>query len=453
MLKSTFVFFVFIALSITQSRAQTMVPCFKSKEDSLKYNAILRFYENLDRPPTQWELDSIQKIHQNINMFFKAIYMPSNPEILLDSLLSSTKPDTITAIILSGKSYKQIPKELRKFPNLAYLEIVNTNITKIPRSLRHNPHLKKILIQENNPGKKLKFSKNKSINHATIHTGHENSPTLRIHKLDNLHTLHFYDNELDAIPKKLHKNKNLQELRFTNCYFNTPPSFQKGKKYPIHTLIFSKCKITQTPLNLHGFSALKTLTLNENSIHQVNPGLGALKHLESLSFYKNNLKEIPAQVFELPSLKQIDLYHNEISRIQPEIKNLTNLKILYLSHNKIYSLPSEIGELKNLKELYVHHNKLSYLPETIANLQNLEVLHFNDNLFQDFPMQILKLNSLEDLDFSGNSLEKLPSLNVSFPHLKYLKIDKNPYGKQFLASEEHQNSINSLKSIGIRVFD
>jgi Leucine-rich repeat (LRR) protein len=283
--------------------------------------------------------------------------------------------DSITKISVLGKGRRKLPDSLYRYRNLEDLELIDFKLRRLPKKL----HVKRLILYNNFPSKRLKLSKNSTITTLTIR-----------------------GDEKGMLPKRYDKLRDLQWLTL------------------------SRNNLKEVP-DLEGCKNLKTLNVNNNFIGRIPPGIGKLTKLENLSLYKNNLSEIPAHLYTMTSLRVIDLYFNRIKTISPAIANWKNLEILYLANNEIYSIPNEIGELTNLRELYLHHNKISNLPASIGNITSLSVLRINNNGMIEWPAGLVNLKALTNFDCSFNQFETLPIADLDFRNMKILSIGGNPW--------------------------
>jgi Leucine-rich repeat (LRR) protein len=407
-------------------------PVFKSKNDSLKYTTaqlvIRQMMEgkNFNAQKLDSLLVTIQKLRANSIIGYRKIYSPHSTFFSFDSL--STKPNRtgITKLSISTKHYRKISREILACKNLEELELVNTSIQKIPKSLQKLPQLKTISVYNNLSKRPLKLGKNKNIKKLIIRGDHPELIPINYAKLPNLNNLDLADNEMTAFPRGTSKNKFLKELNLSsNKLTLTKDKIRMHSS--LEKLDLGKNKISEIPNSIQFFPVLKALTCNHNAIAKVNVAIARLQKLEELSFYSNQLVAIPKGVYQLPNLREIDLYYNQIEKVDSAVANWHKLEVLYLANNKVFSLPESLGELHQLQALYLHNNRISSLPESIGNLNQLKVLRINNNLLTLLPSSVSKLILLENLDVSNNSLYTLPDGFINKAPLKILALVSNPW--------------------------
>jgi Leucine-rich repeat (LRR) protein len=425
----------FILIKASSVIAQQSVPVFNNRTDSIEYaNLQVAIQDTFKRERTAesaQELDSLFKLQFALRekiIGYKTIYTPDKTFTSYEDLFSGkVNPVTVTKLSLSG-GYTKIPKNIISCTNLEELELVNTNVKKLPKSLARLPKVKSIYVYNNETKRPLKLGKN-----------------------DVTKELLLRGMEADALPKSYKKFSSLEELDLSrNIGLTSFPDVYQNKKLkklnllennltltdlkPIpHTslieLNLQKNKIQKIPDAIGDFTALKKLSLNYNEITEVNENIGALTELEEMSFYHNKLKSIPSGIYDLLSLKTIDLYYNEIERVDPEISRLKNLEILYLSNNQLVSIPDDISELTNLRELYLSNNRLFMLPASLGALKKLTILRVNDNKLSDFPDFIFDLPVIENIDISANNISVIPSKVTELPKLSLFVLVDNPVNK------------------------
>lgn len=444
---------LFIIVAISHANGQKKEPWFKTNEDSVHYYQIMSQFQSLRQQSQKVNYDSLFQLMKSLVAGYKTIYYPSEDFNAFEKVFESSRPDTFSAIFLEGKKFIKIPKQLKACKSLKQLELVNTSVKKIPRWLNNNKALEELTISNNQPynDKALNLQRNRRIKKLKINGISERHVAKSLARFKGLQQMLYYDCKFNHLPRRLHKNKKLYELRFTQCQFEAQPIFKGKSKAKAQKLVFNECGLANVPKNIGKFKYLKNLQFAKNNIDSIPLEITQLKNLKCLSFYSNKIKVLPKELCQLNQLQELDLYHNEISKVHKEIAQLHNLKVLYLSHNKLYSLPEEIGQLTQLNYLYIHHNKLSHLPETIKGLHSLQVFHFNNNYFQDFPLQVLDLPDLIELNIASNDFLTLPLDKFQYMKLKNLYIFHNPLEEEFLASPLFKEYIHKLEIRGINV--
>jgi Leucine-rich repeat (LRR) protein len=434
----TRVFFLFLchAFSVLPAQpsrpqyGQIRVPVFRSPQDSLK---LIEVQEKIDEELArkkfrQQKIDSLMLVQSKIYseaIIYKMIYRPSREYIVTDSLQGRTDFTGITQVCIYAK--KEIPEILWKCKDLEALELVNTQIKKLPRKLRALAHLKTVHIYRNHISEPLRLSGNKTITSLIILNETPEGLPRSYKKLRALKRLDLAENGITRFPNGSRHNKKLTELSLQR---NLLTLNDKIKSHPyLERLALHGNLIDDVPVSIRQFSHLKKLNLNLNKIRTVHDALGSLSKLEQLSFYGNELTAIPEAVYRLRALKEIDLFHNQIEQLDRGFVNWQSLTTLYLSHNKLVSLPEDIDTLQSLEGLYVWDNRLGALPESVGNLKRLKYLRANNNYLKNIPGSILSLQHLEELDLSHNFIAELPEAIFDFPHLKILALVNNPWNE------------------------
>ena len=140
-------------------------PIFKSKNDSLKYAAsqlaIRQMMEgkNFNGQKLDSLVLTIQKLRVNSIIGYRKIYSPHSTFFPFDSLPAMPNRTGITKLSISNKRYRKISREILTCKNLEELELVNTSVQKIPRSLRTLHQLKTIGVYNNHSKRPLKLAK------------------------------------------------------------------------------------------------------------------------------------------------------------------------------------------------------------------------------------------------------------------------------------------------------
>ena len=401
-------------------------PYFESPEDSASYAQIsAQFREaykskNVD---TQF-MDSLTSIFNSLGKKIvsrKYYYKSSDEFTSWEKVVALNLYDEVKLISFSSPSYTSLPKDLFRCKNLEAIEFVNTRIHKLSKELSHLEKLHTLAVYDSKVN--FKVAKNARIRTLIVREGKNQNNFKRVPKLEKLDLSNC---TLTALPKKLHKNKNLKELLLNENSIDLSKT-----KLKIHDQIvkveLQRNGLKEIPASIARFPNVKTLVFNGNEIHHISPAIGKLIKLEQLGLYKNNLTVLPETIYTLPNLKEIDLYYNQLERLDDRIGTLKKLQVLYLSNNRLVSVPESIGSLVNLEELYLSNNRLSELPNSLAHLDKLKVLRVNNNYLGKVPNDLPNLSNLENLDISSNQISELPDGISDLPYLKLLVIMNNPW--------------------------
>lgn len=410
-------------------------PIFRSQQDSITYASVQAeiHEEFLKNSRNAKRLDSLMKISREIMSLavvgFRRVYLTNPNYFSYDSISPQTDLDKITSLSIAGRKFKKLPSEVKHCNNLEALEIVNTSIGKLDRSLKKLKKLIRVDVYNNKPANRLKLNRNKFITALIIRGDQPAALPASYKKFKALSLLDLSDCQLTEFPNGGRKNKKLNELklRYNALTFNE----NNIKPHPyLRKIDFFRNQITTIPSSIANLRGLQTLKFNHNKISAVAPEISELQQLEQLSFYNNKLTAIPTALYKLQSLKEIDLYYNEIERLDDAAVNWNKLEVLYLAFNKVFSIPENIGDMTALQELYLHNNRLSYLPESIGKLTHLKVLRINNNSLPELPVALMRLNDLENLDISKNSIRTLSPDFFNFQHLKIIAMVANPWDEK-----------------------
>jgi len=416
--------------------AQQSVPVFKNKTDSLEYaklqTAIQDIFKRERTDESAQALDSLFKLQFTLRekiIGYKTIYAPDKTFTLYEDVLTGKiDPTVVTKLSLSG-NYTKIPKRIITCTNLEELELVNTQVKKLPKNLMRLPKVKGIYVYNNQTKRSLKLGKNNVVKELLLRGMEANALPKSYKKLSALEELDLSRNiGLTSFPN-VYQNKKLKKLNLLENNI-TLTDLKPILQTSLIELNLQKNKIQKIPDEIGNFISLKKLSLNYNEITEVSEKIGALRELEEMSFYHNKLKSIPSGIYDLSTLKTIDLYYNEIERVDPEISKLKNLEILYLSNNQLVSIPDNVSELGNLRELYLSNNRLFMLPGSLKALKKLTILRVNDNKLTDFPEFVFDLPSIENIDISANSISVIPSKVTQLPKLSLFVLVDNPVNKE-----------------------
>lgn len=138
-----------------------------------------------------------------------------------------------------------------------------------------------------------------------------------------------------------------------------------------------------------------------------------LTHTCMVDLGENSLTSLPRNFFKkLQELEVVSLYNNHLTTLPPGIENLSNLRTLSLKNNHLTEVPVGLSELPSLKSVTLSRNRitsvdLSTLP---PNLTSLDISRKGPiGKPDDFAYALKQLSiregalpQLEDLDLNGN---------------------------------------------------
>jgi Leucine-rich repeat (LRR) protein len=183
--------------------------------------------------------------------------------------------------IFSSKKNKiiYIDPAISRCTNLMYMELYNTKLDSLPKSMQNLRRLELLRIVANE------------------------SDTMRI-------------------PEELTSLRGLRDLQLLNCnLYKLPKTVQNFDA--MERMIISGCKLDSLPDNFGYMPRLKHLDLENNSILVLPPSFTKLKKLEYLSLRNNKLTELPDGLVWLTKLQTLDVRGNSISDQSLEILRLS----------------------------------------------------------------------------------------------------------------------------------
>ncbi|XP_075719819.1 nephrocan-like [Rhinoderma darwinii] len=332
--------------------------------------------------------------------------------------------------------------------NLKMLEIWNSKLTSIPRSLPSKLEVLKlgdnsicscnrqdfegltrlrVFEIQSNLLNTLSFDVFTSLNNLQtiildgngMHTisGVARLPNLKYLNMENNKLMFFYENFFTHFPS-------LQYLRLAgNQLFRVPPQLPKS----LLSLRLERNHIKSVGIrDLKQLENLFDLNLSENHLFSAD-GLQAVTNLTSLDLSWNQLSTLPQK---LPvKLQSLDYSNNQISSITAQdMKSLASLRHLFLDNNSMIVFEDKAlqwcGHLSNLA---MEQNLLTSIPFGLP--VTLTRLDLKGNKIDHVGVHDVKdLKQLQVLNLLNN---KLTSINddvlESLPRLRHLYLDGNPW--------------------------
>ncbi|XP_031630816.1 leucine-rich repeat-containing G-protein coupled receptor 5-like [Contarinia nasturtii] len=354
-----------------------------------------------------------------------ALQLDDNALMHLDDI-SFTQLKSLRALRLEGNMLQRVPTEA--LTGLTTLEILNLG----------GNHLLNI-----NAGD---FPKLDNLRYLTLKRNRLTNITAdAISNLINLKILDLDDNLLTAIPNKLAKLSNLQELFLSGNRINTIQkddlpknlitlelrgnplgdikfdAFQSMPK--LRKLVLSDAKSLSELPSLEGCSVLEILRMDRANVSVI-PNTLCLNssHLKSLELKSNKLRSIP-DLSQCKDLRILDLSDNRISSVhETPFKGLGQLHDLLLSYNEITTIPRDafLGAPR-LQLLDLEGNKISFIHEdSFAGFLQLEDLNLGNNIFPRLPKNGMK--NVEHLKcFNNPNLREFPPPDT-FPRIQTLVL-------------------------------
>ncbi|KAK1896878.1 Leucine-rich repeat-containing protein 15 [Dissostichus eleginoides] len=125
----------------------------------------------------------------------------------------------------------------------------------------------------------------------------------------------------------------------------------------------------------------------------------------AISLYENQLESLGPGVFGPMALQELWLYDNKLSHVEDDtFRNLTQLRLLVLSRNQISSVSTRaFGGLEQLGEVSLHTNLLTTLQAgTFQDLPSLVNISLEHNLISSLPLGFLQGNWLKQHPSKAN---------------------------------------------------
>ncbi|XP_023033220.1 insulin-like growth factor-binding protein complex acid labile subunit [Drosophila willistoni] len=308
--------------------------------------------------------------------------------------------------------------EMSNMPLLYRLDLSHNQLINV--SFGVCPHLQQLLLTDNR------------MSQLDVNT---------FHGLHGLLELHLSYNQLTTITSDTFKP--LTQLRLLNLSHNyldalRPQVFGAAQDFAInlHHLDLSGNRIRLLFENqFRVLPRLQTLDVSKNSIASLSPGhFTGLGTLRKLYLQSNDILEIKAGTFAgLSNLDTLDLSHNDLEYFDEYEfggNTLARLRKLNLNANSIkYLHPLAFSSLPFLEYLSLGHNELHSLDvRMFLPMRHLQKLHLGHNLFDEIGPDVLEsLSNVMELLIDNNKLTFLANANDTFPNLKRIAIEGNPW--------------------------
>lgn len=276
-----------------------------------------------------------------------------------------SEPERVYKLDLSGQGLEQIPEELKLFPNLNGLKLMNNHISEIGLELSENTRLEYLDLTGNQI--------------ATINFDNLSNSGL------NLTNLIIRENLLESIDESINQLKFLSNLDLGGNFIE---SFDDE-------------------INLR---YLKFLRLDSNSLTTLPAFIVNAKKLKSLNLNANYLEVFDVRVME--SLIELDLGDNPLKKYNITISKIEKLILDWVDFNYLELFPLPVS----LKILSLENCKLETVPEFIFKLHRLEELSLMHNEIEIIDPLINDCVKLKLLFMQGNNLDEaaLKSTNYNF---------------------------------------
>ncbi|XP_047187431.1 leucine-rich repeat serine/threonine-protein kinase 1 isoform X5 [Scophthalmus maximus] len=183
-------------------------------------------------------------------------------------------------------------------------------------------------------------------------------------------------------------------------------------------------------------SSLQQVTLSQNQLTSLPPGLLHLTHIQRISAARNQLTvlfDIPDTTnwIGLRKLEELDLSYNCLTSLPVAVMHcLKSLSSLNVCRNKLRSFPDPWA--CPLKQCKASSNVIESLPNTISIFwrTKLQEVDFSDNSVKELPSYIFELEALVSLRLCGNHIVTLPApTKWKCSQLRTLDLSRNHLGK------------------------
>ncbi|XP_037122132.1 erbin isoform X2 [Syngnathus acus] len=200
----------------------------------------------------------------------------------------------------------------------------------------------------------------------------------------------------------------------------------RGEEEAVTSLDYSHCSLETVPKEIFSFEkTLQELFLDANQIEDLPKQLFNCQLLQRLSMPDNDVTVLPPGVANLVSLRELDVSKNSIQEFPENIKNCKMLTIVEASVNPISKLPDGFTQLMSLSQLYLNDAFLEFLPASFGRLTKLQILELRENQLKMLPKSMQKLTQLERLDLGSNEFTEVPEVLEQLTGIKELWMDGN----------------------------
>uniref|UniRef100_A0A668TK08 TIR domain-containing protein n=1 Tax=Oreochromis aureus TaxID=47969 RepID=A0A668TK08_OREAU len=359
----------------------------------------------------------------------------------------------LTELRINRNRIKQVAStSFKSMTSLKLLDISHNklhHITKVQFILQHLPHLRELVISNNdlttfqsfeltNKSLELQYldlSKNPSQSSGSLKKQMiwdvQNKTFLsRVTTLD-ISELHLGLGDMERLLESV--NSSLTILRMNAMTHNLTALINISCTIPtMRTLQLRSNKLSFVNAYLFKLCINVTeLVLTDNKIKYIHDdAFRSLKNLRILTLSKNRLPLVPAATRNLPTLSELDLSTNNISTLDcHDFTNQTKLRKLYLYQNSITALkPCLFKDLKGLETLKLQTNQITKLNGAFKeHLPKLRYLYLNINKLTAIKKDEFKgLHSLQNLSLDQNQIEILDHKSfVGLTNLTRLHLQRN----------------------------
>uniref|UniRef100_A0A8C2FUZ5 Erbb2 interacting protein n=1 Tax=Cyprinus carpio TaxID=7962 RepID=A0A8C2FUZ5_CYPCA len=244
------------------------------------------------------------------------------------------------------------------------------------------------------------------------------------------------------------EEETVTSLDYSHCSLEQVPKEVFSFEKTLEELYLDANQIEELPKQLFNCQLLYRLSLPDNDLTVLPPGIANLINLRELDVSKNSIQEFPEIIKNCKVLAIVEASVNPISKLPEGFTQLLSLTQLYLNDAFLEFLPASFGrsvththtqsprlnkitqpevleQLTGIRELWMDGNKLTFLPGMIGALKQLRYLDVSKNSLDMVDEQISGCENLQDLLLSNNALTQLPGSIGSLKRLTTLKVDDN----------------------------
>ncbi|XP_077442338.1 erbin isoform X3 [Vanacampus margaritifer] len=214
-------------------------------------------------------------------------------------------------------------------------------------------------------------------------------------------------------------------LDYSHCSLETVPKEIFSFEKTLQELFLDANQIEDLPKQLFNCQLLQRLSMPDNDVTVLPPGVANLINLRELDVSKNSIQEFPENIKNCKVLTIVEASVNPISKLPDGFTQLMSLSQLYLNDAFLEFLPASFGRLTKLQILELRENQLKMLPKSMQKLTQLERLDLGSNEFTEVPEVLEQLTGIKELWMDGNRLTFLPGMLGTLKQLLYLDVSKN----------------------------
>ncbi|MCH4822685.1 hypothetical protein ML462_05815 [Gramella lutea] len=215
----------------------------------------------------------------------------------------------------------------------------------------------------------------------------------------------------------------LESLELVNCNIDRIADLMDVLPSSLKKIKWTSLKTDTTEISFEKFNNLEVLELDGIISYEITPFAYELNNLKSLTIHSEKLESI--NLSSAQNLQILDLGYSNLSEMPGGLEELQDLRILKLNENHISEIPRDISSLKNLEELDLAKNRVAKIAVGIGELRKLEKFNLAFNQLEKLPNDFTQLKNLRDLNLNANKLKGLPSDFGELKNLVNLNLGDN----------------------------